>query len=481
MRLIRITTENNNCFFESVFNSDLIIKPYSKIALSSFSSQLENLNMVIDAQNNEISFSVNGPNSIKILNLPNGTYVSSNIDDFWIQVQQLFNGSMNFNKNEVGRQWFCGIESGRAIFKLMAGVLIAPLSPVNTDLISIYNIVSGGASRLLKRKQTLSSIGNDAYLYIKSPNNKACSAFRCTLNNDNVLGVASGFVLGYTSENPIIGTQEINPANYLYGIRYVDLTQPYKIIVNGIEGVTTVIPQLEDVIEIVTANNEIRYYIYKNNQAEPIVLVSDTLPIPSYNHILNLFPLCLFVGKDTIISNIQFTSDPHYNIVNTHTDDDVLSANNNASLFRLPSKPVFTDIYLQFNNADLASILGFSNSRYPTDGYKYASDYDFIADKQFSLRNYSDSYVVELLNIKLNSMDSLNHGEKSILYIIPQFNEVREKVIFQSPQLIFLNINNTYELNLREIKARVLKNDLSQFRCYGQSEIVMIIKDKDEL
>jgi hypothetical protein len=78
-------------------------------------------------------------------------------------------------------------------------------------------------------------------------------------------------------------------------------------------------------------------------------------------------------------------------------------------------------------------------------------------------------------------MDSLSHGERSILYIIPQLSAIKEHVVYQAPQLIFLNINNTYDLNLREIKARVLKDDLSSFRCYGLSEIVMIIKEKDEI
>jgi hypothetical protein len=78
-------------------------------------------------------------------------------------------------------------------------------------------------------------------------------------------------------------------------------------------------------------------------------------------------------------------------------------------------------------------------------------------------------------------MDSLSNGERSILYVIPQLSQIKEHVVFEAPQLIFLDINNTYDLNLREIKARVLKDDLSQFRCYGLSTIVLIIKDKDEV
>jgi hypothetical protein len=78
-------------------------------------------------------------------------------------------------------------------------------------------------------------------------------------------------------------------------------------------------------------------------------------------------------------------------------------------------------------------------------------------------------------------MDSLTQGQRSILYLIPQLSQIKEHVVFQVPQLIFLNINNRDDLSLREIRARVLKNNLTQFTCYGLSELVLIIKEKDEL
>jgi hypothetical protein len=475
MRLVRITTENNNCFFESVFNSDLIIKPYSKIALASFTTQLDNLNMVIDSQNNEISYSCDGVGNIKTLTLPNGVYTSSTVQDFWIEVTRLFNQSMAYTKNQINRQWFCGLENGRATFKLLTGTRVAPQSYIYSGLYVTKNLMSGGAGQgKLKRLNTIDPIGNDAYLYIKSPNNKGCSSLRATLNNDNTGGEASGFVLGYTASNPISGAETINPNSYLYGVRYIDLNQPYKYIVNGVETVSGIDPAINDIIELAIYGGYIYFYIYRANNNEV-----ETIHDISYNHQTDLFPLCLFVGRDTVINAIQFTSDPYYNITNSHTGETILSANSN--IVTIPANKIATQCYIQFNNPDLATILGYNKSRYPTDGFITVAEPDFIADKPFTLRDFSESYVIELLNIKLNSMDSLSHGERSILYIIPQLSAIKEHVVFQSPQLIFLNINNTYDLNLREIKARVLKDDLSSFRCYGLSEIVMIIKEKDEI
>lgn len=478
MRLIRITTENNNCFFESVFNSDLIIKPQSKIALASFTTQLDNLNMVIDAQNNEISYSVDGPNNIKTLTLPNGVYTSSTVQDFWIEVTRLFNQSMSNTKNQINRQWGCGIVNGRADFKCLYGTRVAPQNVISSGLYVTYNLISGGAGQgKMKKDPASGNTGNNAFLYIKSPNNKGVSSLRATFFKEDS-PTDSGFVLGYTSSNPTAGTQEIDPAIYLYGIRYTQFTTPsvpYKYIINGVETESVgVYPEEGDILSIDIYNGKIYLRVYRSTTNDFINLYTG-----DYNHQLNLFPLLLFVGIGTVINAIQFTSDPFYNIVNTQGGELILSANNNV--VTIPTNKLSTQCFIQFNNPDLATILGYNKSRYPIAGFENKDEPDFIADKAFTLRDFSESYVIELLNIKLNSMDSLSHGERSILYIIPQLSAIKEHVVYQAPQLIFLNINNTYDLNLREIKARVLKDDLSQFRCYGLSEIVMIIKDKDEI
>jgi hypothetical protein len=475
MRLIRLTTENENCFFESIFNSDLTIKPYSKVALSSFTTQLDNLNMVIDSQNNEISYSVDGDTNAKTLTLPNGVYTSSDVDDFWLETTRLFNTSMSNAVNQINRQWRCSILGGRAAFELKSGTVVAPLTVVPTNLYSTKNLITGGAGGG-KMKRATAGIGNDAFLYIKSPNNKGASSLRSTIFSDNIAGTQSGFVLGYTASNPSVTTTVINPTSYLYAIRYVDLTQPYKIIINGVETATITTPEIGDIITIDIFGGEIYYRIYKSGSAIVISLYNDNIP---YDHQADLYPLLLFVGSDTTMYNTQFTSDPYYNITNTTTEPNVVD--NNLTIVPLPNKQAETKCFLQFNSPDLATVLGFKKSRYPDAGFESKAEPTFLAELPFSLRDFSESYVVELLNIKLDSMDSLTQGQRSILYLIPQLSQIKEHVVFQVPQLIFLNINNRDELSLREIRARVLKNNLTQFTCYGLSELVLIIKEKDEL
>ena len=475
MRLIRLTTENTNCFFENTYNSDLTIAPYSKIAFSSLTAQFDNLNMVIDSQNNQISYTVDGITNVKTLTLPNGTYTSADVEDFWIETTRLFNASMIYKTNQINRQWRCSILGGRATFELKTGTRIAPLSVVSTNFFTTKNLITGGAGGGKMKRNA--GPENGAFLYMKSPNNKGSSSLRATIFNDSIVGTNSGFVLGYTSSNPSASTEIINPANYLYAIRYVDLSQPYKFILNGVENPTTpnnVMPQIGDILEIEISTSAISFDIYRAGGSYENIVSN----IP-YDHQADLFPLLLFVGSDTIIYNIQFTSDPYYNIVNTHTGEPI--NDNNLSIVPIPVDQPATQCFLQFNSPDLATVLGFNKSRYPDFGFQSKSEPLYLADNRFVLRDFSESYIVELLNIKLDSMDGMSNGNRSILYVIPQLSQIKEHVVYQCPELIFLNINNNFEINLREIKARVLKDDLTTLKCYGLSQLVMIIKDKDEL
>jgi hypothetical protein len=259
------------------------------------------------------------------------------------------------------------------------------------------------------------------------------------------------------------------------------MNQPYKFIVNGVENPTTptesVMPTIGDVLEVAIFRGQISFFIYRDGgAAEDYFIIKDGIP---YDHQTDLYPLLLFVGSETIMYNTQFTSDPYYNITNTTTGPDIVD--NNQAILPIPSKQAATKCFLQFISPDLATVLGFRKSRYPDAGFESKAEPTFLAELPFSLRDFSESYVVELLNIKLDSMDSLTQGQRSILYLIPQLSQIKEHVVFQVPQLIFLNINNRDELSLREIRARVLKNNLTQFTCYGLSELVLIIKEKDEL
>jgi hypothetical protein len=474
MRLLRLTTENEQCLFESEFNSNLIIKPYSQIALCSFTTQLDNSNLTIDSQNNEISFTVNGDQNYKRLTLPNGVYTVASIDNFWRTTTQLFNKSMNFVSRELNRQWFCGINGNKAVFECRYGSLVAPKNSLTGTLydsagLTIENATSGAF------KRTTAGTGNDSYLFIKSPVNKGSGFLRSRLFANDSASTNTGFILGYSASNPAVSTNPVafNPSNIIHGIKHIKVGVNYKVIKNGVEIDTAFPAIINDIIEIQTINGNVNFILYRALTPFQTVLLDSS----TYNHLDDIFPIAMFIGSDTQFSNIQFTTDPFYDRIAYPSPD--LEADN-PNVIIPATIGTQTNCYLQFNNPDLGRLLGFNNSRYPTAGFRLTANPIFTGEQAFVLRDISEAYIVELLNIKLDSMDSLSKSPRSFLYVIPQLSPVKEHVIFQAPQLIFLNINNTYEINLREVKARVINQDLSRINCFGLSELIVIIKEPGE-
>lgn len=474
MRLLRLTTESEECLFESEFNSNLIIKPFSQIALCSFTTQLDNTNLTIDSQNNEISFTINGDQNYKRVTLPNGVYTVASIDNFWRTTTQLFNQRMTFVSRELNRQWFCGISGNKAIFECRYGSLVAPKNTLTGTLydsagLTIMNAQSGAF------KRTTAGTGNDSYLYIKSPVNKGSGLLRSRLFADDSASTNTGFILGYSASNPPASTDPtpFNPSNIIYGIKHTKVGVNYSIIKNGVETQTTFPAVLNDIIEIQTVGGSVNFILYR--ALTPFATIA--LDSASYNHLDDIFPIAMFIGSDTQFSNIQFTTDPFYDKI-AYPSPDLEAGNPNVIIPATVGTQ--TNCYLQFNNPDLGRLLGFRNSRYPIAGFVFTGTPIFRGEEPFALRDISEAYIVELLNIKLDSMDSKSKSPKSFLYVIPQLSPVKEHVIFQAPQLIFLNINNTYEINLREVKARVINQDLSRITCFGLSELVVIIKEPGE-
>jgi hypothetical protein len=63
----------------------------------------------------------------------------------------------------------------------------------------------------------------------------------------------------------------------------------------------------------------------------------------------------------------------------------------------------------------------------------------------------------------------------NLLSVIPQFDAVRERLVYSAIYPVFLSLNNPYRINLREIRARILKEDLTEISTTGYSQITILI------
>lgn len=473
MRLIRLTSKQLQGLFDCNFNSDIIIQPGSKIALHSFTSQFNRLEITINAQNDTIQYSVDGAGNSKSLSLPHGTWNNSNIEQLFSIITRDLNSAMNYTKNQLGRQWFAGMLEGRVMFQCMAGTIILPYVANVQQFVKRVNVAQNteyGVGAYQRNGGTSSR--QDAFMYFTATQCKGSGSFRAKYFND-IEPTNSGFQLAYSLEPPSATTTLISPADISYGIRLVDPTQPYKITVNGLETVTAVLPIIGDTLAIDTYEGKLYLRVYRlaGNGVE-------TLHIANYDHTTNYFPIGVFVG-DTVMSNIRFTTDYFYNNDNPVSPvDNTLEANNNLpTLTRIPP----TLNFLQFNDVNLSLEFGYKQPRYPSSGFSPPEiNAIYLAENGFQLRDFSESYIIEMLNLNIDSYDALTSQRRNFLAVIPQLSTVREQVVYVAPNLVFLDLNNSSPILMRQFKSRILREDLVPIDTFGLSTLTILIKGPNE-
>jgi hypothetical protein len=474
MRLIRLTTEENDGRFDCDFNEDLVIPPNSQIALHSFTTQFPFTSIVIDSTNNVIRYTVDGADNIKTVILPEGIYSNANIQEFFSQIQQRLNKSIGFQTNQLGKQWRAGILGGKTDFNVKRGLLrLTGITPEtrNNFWKNIAN-VSDNPTTEGSRYQRLGGVinSNDAFLYWNVPIVKSSGYVLQRILEDSTSPTNTGFIVGLTSVCPNLSTQSINPTTLEYGVQFTGVGEPYIEIRDGVSTQTTTIGQIDDLVSLSWEDGSMRYRVKRTNDQTEVILSSTP-----FNHMTDYFPVVIFNG-DCVLGSTNIICDPFYTV----PDSDNLTPSEEEELGAKFFPAEKTNNFFEFNSATLAQEFGFNFNRIPQSGFINTISYSYVGDRAFVLRDYSDTYIVELLNIQLNSMDAMTKQHKNYLAIIPHLQELRELVVYVAPMLIFLDLNNKFPLSYRQIKARILRDDLTPVITYGLSQMAILIKSPNE-
>ena len=116
--------------------------------------------------------------------------------------------------------------------------------------------------------------------------------------------------------------------------------------------------------------------------------------------------------------------------------------------------------FIQFLSIKLAKYLGFTNQTIPSIVPAPAVvGLSAVADFQFIPTSFSDAFLVELLNLSVDSYDSSISGRRNILAVVPQSYNEKNQIVYTAQFPIWINLLNAYKVDLREIKMRLLRND----------------------
>jgi hypothetical protein len=272
----------------------------------------------------------------------------------------------------------------------------------------------------------------------------------------------------------------------MYAIVYRNETTAYEVWYNETQvpvgDVAQVFPSINtpadpenDILCIDIAEELVSFYIQRGDTKLELYEHADDVDVP------NLFAAGVMVGN-TEVWNLQNTTDPYYVI-----DDTIIKYNKSpltpAFGVPIPTNEFKSNTYFSFASNDLAMALGFKQDTfpllqpsYPVLNYTFQDNISLLANSAFFLKFNADSYIVELLNIKINSMDAMTNQHKNFLAVIPHSDTIVERVTYLAPVLLWIDLNNKEPLNLRQIKARIIQQDLSPIFCYGTSQLVLLIE-----
>ena len=486
-KLIRCHTTDPKSVFDCVFNEPIEVSPYSEIALQSASFSLANQFLVVDATNDELTFQVVG-GSERTVRITNDTYTKHNAT----KMLETLTKSMN---KEL--QITVGKEHGTEI-----AVLATSDGRVKFDMgYGQQNVISSRAADqpmfFADTTLTVGSRGNNINL-----TDDADLQANGSVDSNFIVGTVpftkgcGNFVFRLTTY--ITGGQTIKGA---MGLVDKDVYDKYKA---GGAGVT--IADFKYVFQIpargqtapdsgktLTADSNLSMELtqgflsfreYKADNSEENIATFAIKPIEEFFDV-DLYPVLILNGEkaNIKIKDLKYTPTPFVSsptLVNTDFDAGDLT----TTLPRpFGSRP--TVYQLTFGSVSLRDYLGFSQL-IQNPLATASNDRNFVANNLFANISSADNYIVEMLNIKLDSYDSftpanVGGGRKNILAPIPISEQIIDNqtglVQYQPNEMLFISLNNEFKFDIRQLRLRIVDTQYAEVNNAGFSSVNIVIRD----
>ena len=506
----RDSNEGTEGVLKALFNEDIIIAPYSEMALQSASINRSISIIDITSYNNEIKFQIEDQIGLHSIFLDEGNYTQKNFLNLFNDVQVKMNRELTLlGSKETGSQVIVRVvKDEKVAIELGFKEKINVNNNTNPE-ISYNNIstVSTDGGYVKNQSGTTTGLLRDNYLFCKTEFIKGCGFIRCQPKNfDNgTTATPAGFILGLV-ENTVANQEKLNKqkiaeTDFTYAIRSNRdnlSTSNYEI---KIPGTTAYVDSGLTPISVVSAGNTDNDMLEIQISAGLLRIVRHT-PTATNEAYSEAYDFGTADGYKKYIGVLGIYGDnttTRLRRVEICTDpfDDRGQVDFPAQTEELGYHPIDTTGQNKRNTAynvifetlELANYFGYHNLNQNPD-LKKTNVGSFTANNLFSKNIGTNTYLVELLNIPLESYhtcaaskgtnNETGGGRKSILSSIP----ISERIINNSGQiqyepntLFYVSLNNKFPINLRNIKARIVSNDFSPIVTEGISEISILIRE----
>lgn len=275
------------------------------------------------------------------------------------------------------------------------------------------------------------------------------------------------------------------------------------VVPNGGAFISTANDNQKDVVSIEILAGTVRGVVYVNGGPNNLPTPRIIFEAP-YNSTDDLFGSYSFHGGGQmknaggdivpgdvgcVLNHIRYTGDPYLEraaevqdaldgfltIEPPYIDDGVYAGV--AASTPLPQSQSNSVHSVEFQTTAIADWFGF-NTRFLT---RTEQEPVFVGTTTFKSHLQNDCFLLEMLNLPVDSYDFIESKKKrvNLLSVIP-FDDDDGKCIYDPSHLIFLDVNNSKELRLRDIRCRLVRSDYTPVALTGLSTLVLYIKDKSE-
>lgn len=498
MKLVRLVTTDRQAFFQNAL-PELSIEPNSQVALLNASFDTETEGIVVDSTNNTIRLAVNGQNNVKAVVLNSNTYNETNFGDLITNFIETGNNQLSYNNNaDIGVEMRCLVnrENKIELGHKVSNFLSESLGRVNITQVEV-NVLSRTNTNTALESALASPSGNQSFFYIKESIARGTGQVSLrTLQLDASGGTVGddGFIFGLTEVDMTTYTgATFDPNQFKIAVKCEADSFPIRVAVDGGAFSATSVdsnptgspdPNNRDVMSLRVSGGVLQIVAHQSDgSGGQIDTILATAP---YSSKTNLFPVVIFNGASNItkVDKLKYYLSPYGNITSSGDEVEELGAIKPASRAgaTLTNNFIeFTDEAQAFQSLDIARFFGFTQATFPETGFTLSRDFVITAENQFDATNLSDAYLIELLNIPLTSYDGEVGRKRSILSVIPQTNSNSNGLIlYEASTPIFLDIDNNSPMLLRNIEARILKNDNSRLLLRGLASITLLIRPMAE-
>ena len=140
-----------------------------------------------------------------------------------------------------------------------------------------------------------------------------------------------------------------------------------------------------------------------------------------------------------------------------------------------------TNFFLNFESPELPQHLGFAQQRFPANGnLSLGNAYNILAVNPIKTLLLAGTFIVEMINMELGSYGTSQNQRRNILAIVPQEQTTninnKQTVVYDTNCPLFVSLRNKDPISVRNLKARVLREDYSPLQIAGAAVMTMLVQ-----